>query len=100
MSPTACARDATGRWHCARKPRRCPACGAASVAGILYGYPMFSPELESQLAAGRVVLGGCCVTDDDPRWHCTTCGTDLWGPSPPSDPTLLGESDNPNASRP
>jgi hypothetical protein len=23
---------------------------------------------------GEVVLGGCCVTDDDPKWFCRECG--------------------------
>jgi hypothetical protein len=25
------------------------------------------------MEAGRVVLGGCCVTEDDPKWQCADC---------------------------
>jgi ribosomal protein L37AE/L43A len=56
-----------------RKPRKCPACGSARVARILYGLPAFSKRLEADMNAARVVLGGCCVTDDDPSWQCADC---------------------------
>jgi hypothetical protein len=35
--------------------------------------PVYSPELEVDLNAGRVTLGGCCVTMDDPVWQCAGC---------------------------
>ena len=57
-----------------RKPRRCPRCGSARVAEVLWGLPAGSPELDRDLEAGRVVLGGCCVGDDDPAWECADCG--------------------------
>jgi hypothetical protein len=22
---------------------------------------------------GDIVLGGCCVTENDPEWHCNDC---------------------------
>jgi hypothetical protein len=28
--------------------------------------------------AKRVVLGGCVVSFDDPKWECAECGTQLW----------------------
>jgi hypothetical protein len=34
---------------------------------------MFDEELESRLNAEEIVLGGCCVSDDDPRWQCVEC---------------------------
>jgi hypothetical protein len=43
------------------------------VARILYGLPNFDEELERRLAAGEVVLGGCCVFGDDPVWRCLEC---------------------------
>jgi len=57
----------------ARKPVRCPSCGAAPVASILYGLLAFDEDLEQAMAEGRVALGSCCVTDDDPDWVCTYC---------------------------
>lgn len=60
-----------------RKPRRCPACGSARVATILWGLPAGSPALDRDLEAGRVALGGCCVGDDDPAWACADCGAEV-----------------------
>jgi hypothetical protein len=33
----------------------------------MYGYPLFSEELEQKLEAGKITLGGCCISDDDPK---------------------------------
>jgi hypothetical protein len=67
-------------------PTACPACGGPRVASILYGLPAFSPELDRELNEGRVVLGGCCVSGDDPKWQCADCHH-RWGrlrwPDPP-----------------
>ena len=56
---------------------KCPQCGSEKIADILYGYPGFSPELDKLLDKGKVVLGGCCITDNDPLWRCTECGNDI-----------------------
>lgn len=61
------------RYTSPHKPDRCPACGSRRIADILYGYPAFSKELEADVAAGRVMLGRCCVTGDDPAWECLDC---------------------------
>jgi rubredoxin len=55
----------------------CPRCGSAKVAQILWGYPRFSEELEADLAAGRVVLGGCMVGPDQASHACTACGLEF-----------------------
>lgn len=60
------------------KPDRCPECGSAKVASILYGLPDFSDELERELNAEEVELGGCIIMDDDPLWHCVEC-QHRWG---------------------
>ena len=56
--------------------RRCPFCGSHEVVPILYGLP--GPEMMEQAEAGKIALGGCCVTGDDPNWHCNKCGHE-WG---------------------
>lgn len=61
------------RYESKRKPRKCPACSSHRVAIILYGMPAFSAKLEKDLNAGRIILGGCCITDDDPEWQCADC---------------------------
>jgi hypothetical protein len=60
------------------KPEVCPKCRSERVAEIRYGLPDFSEELERELEAGEVVLGGCVVTGGDPSWHCVECGH-RWG---------------------
>ena len=62
-----------------RRARRhgttCPACGEGDARPIIWGMP--SPELMDAVQAGLidVVLGGCCVTDDDPTHACRACGS-------------------------
>ncbi|QHI70501.1 hypothetical protein [Tichowtungia aerotolerans] len=65
-----------------RKPRKCPKCGSDRIASYLFGMPMFDEKLDRDLEAGRIVLGGCCVADDDPRWKCTDCELDIYGTEP------------------
>lgn len=55
------------------KPRKCPKCGSEKVADILWGMPAYSRELQEDLDNGKIVLGGCCVTDNDPEWQCVDC---------------------------
>ena len=61
------------------KPDDCPECGSKKVASIRYGLPMlFDEELKRRLNAGQIILGGCCITDDDPLWQCVEC-QHRWG---------------------
>jgi len=60
------------------RPSKCPQCGSLRVAAILYGLPIFDDGLRRDLEAGRVVLGGCCVSNDSPAWRCLACGH-KWG---------------------
>jgi hypothetical protein len=60
------------------RPDECPKCGKKPVAYILYGLPDFSPELEKKCDEGKVVLGGCVVSDDDPKWQCTGCRANFY----------------------
>ena len=61
-----------------RKPRKCPQCGSAKIADILYGLPIFSPELDKSLKEGKITLGGCVIRGDDPKWKCAECETDIY----------------------
>ena len=67
-------KEQDNRMERVKKPARCPACKHAPMASILWGYPAFSPDLEKDIEEGRVVLGGCCVSMDDPAWECSRCG--------------------------
>ena len=66
------------RYEYRRKSRKCPSCGSNKIANILFGMPAFSEELENDLKEGRVVLGGCCVSDDDPSWQCADCDIKIY----------------------
>ena len=57
----------------------CPKCGSIKIAEILYGMPTFSEELQTAMDKGQVVLGGCCIRDDDPSWRCVECNFDIFG---------------------
>ena len=62
------------------RPVKCPACGRRKGALIAYGLP--SPEdwdeIKKRMDAGAMVLGGCCVTGEDPEYKCAACDH-KWG---------------------
>ena len=74
------------------RPRKCPRCGSERIAKILYGMPAFSEELRLEMKVGRVVLGGCGVTGNDPRWRCLDCGYGMGRPRGESG-AALGDDD-------
>ena len=66
------------KYKSTKKPKRCPACGSENIAGILYGLPVFSPSLEKEIKENKTVLGGCCITEDDPAWKCIDCNAEIY----------------------
>jgi hypothetical protein len=50
---------------------KCPSCDTDNVVPIVYGYP--DPETMESSERGELSLGGCCVTENDPEWHCKKC---------------------------
>ena len=63
----------------ATKTRRatCPRCGSGHVGRILRGEPAVDAELEADLRAHRVTLGGCLVWEDQSDRRCNTCGLEF-----------------------
>ena len=55
----------------------CPKCNSKNIAEILWGLPNFI-EIKDDLEAGKIFLGGCCVTDESSKWHCNDCKHE-WG---------------------
>lgn len=51
----------------------CPDCKSKSSAKIIWGYVHLTSELKEDIALGKYVLGGCLVTDHDPKWECNSC---------------------------
>lgn len=52
----------------------CQKCRAPMLP-ILFGMPTHEAFEASE--RGEVILGGCCVTGNDPDWQCPTCGATL-----------------------
>ncbi len=49
----------------------CPYCGSVRVIPIAYGLP--SAEGMARARRGEIVLGGCCLSRESPRWACRKC---------------------------
>jgi hypothetical protein len=61
----------------------CPKCSSVKdVIPIEYGYP--GEEMMEEEKTGKIRLGGCCVTDDNPEWHCKACRYE-WQTNHPKD---------------
>ena len=48
-------------------------CGEKLIE-IVYGMP--GPELFEASERGEVILGGCCIGDEDPEYRCKKCKFD------------------------
>ena len=70
--------------------KKCPKCGAVSIASILFGYPSMSEDLQDDLDSGMVVLGGCVIRHDfEPARHCNECFYE-WRTDGPYDGEYVG----------
>ena len=49
----------------------CPKCQSKKIVPIQYGEP--SMETLDKSEAGKLVLGGCCVTEESTKWYCVDC---------------------------
>jgi len=54
----------------------CPKCSSKNTCRIVWGYP--SSNMMKLAQEGKVVLGGCIISDNDPMWHCLDC-SNHWG---------------------
>ena len=61
------------------RPAQCPACGATTVARIIWG-------LVVEPVPGKVVYGGCCIPETPAKWACETC-EHQWGRDEETDDT-------------
>ena len=59
-------------------PKKCPVCGSVKIAAYLWGEPAYSEEFEADLKGKKIILGGCCISDDDPFCACVKCNTDFY----------------------
>ncbi len=54
--------------------KECIRCGGKNVVPILYGYPGDMDYVLKLVEEKKLVLGGCCVSDNDPAFECLDCG--------------------------
>ena len=54
-------------------PPACTRCGSLDTIPIAYGLP--GPEMMAEAERGEIVLGGCCIEEDQPTHECRACGT-------------------------
>ena len=52
--------------------KKCLKCGLSNSIKILYGLPSFEAHLKAQ--AGKIKLGGCCISAGAPEYSCKDCG--------------------------
>lgn len=57
---------------------QCSVCKSKNYAEIIYGLQSFNDELEQAIKKKEIVLGGCLITEHDPKWKCNKCGN-RWG---------------------
>jgi hypothetical protein len=65
-------------YYSVKKPGLCPKCGSKRIAEILYGFPDSSPELNTALKNGTIVIGGCEITGHDAMWQCVDCNAEIF----------------------
>jgi len=66
--------ESAARIERSEKPAQCPQCGHGPLADIIYGFPIIDDDLIKRWNEGSIVIGGCVITGDEPRWACATCG--------------------------
>ena len=59
-------------------PAKCPKCGCARVALLLYSRADAAGISREELQIRRAVPAGRAPTGNDPRWRCLRCRTE-WG---------------------
>ena len=52
---------------------KCTQCNGTSVAEIIYGLCEITNELEQAINKKQIILGGCLIGNNDPKWECTDC---------------------------
>ena len=60
------------------KQDKCPVCGSKKIATYLRGMPAYSEQLQNDIDEGNIILGGCCISEDDPFCICTDCKTEFY----------------------
>ncbi|NMC58438.1 MAG: carboxypeptidase regulatory-like domain-containing protein [Candidatus Methanofastidiosa archaeon] len=60
---------------CKPSEKICPQGHSDSIIPIIYGYP--TKKQLKKAKKGKIKLGGCVITNCDPKWHCTKHNIDF-----------------------
>jgi len=60
------------------KPKICPFCKSKKIAKYIYGLPDYSEKLQMKIDKGKIILGECCLSGDDPDYACIDCKTNFF----------------------
>ena len=61
-------------WVSTGNMGECPKCGGTDMAIILYGLPSEELLHSKKVKEKKIILGGCCVGEDNPKQECNDCG--------------------------
>ena len=56
-----------------KKPKNCPNCKSERVVVIQYGLPMDMAQVERDIKAEKIILGGCGISESLPDFSCLDC---------------------------
>jgi hypothetical protein len=61
-------------WENTGNMGECPKCGGTDMSIILYGLPSEELLHSKKVKEKKIILGGCCVGEDNPKQECNDCG--------------------------
>ncbi len=56
---------------------KCSKCGSTHIGNYMYGLIHPDAKLDAKIDKGEIRLGGCMISEDNPKYFCLKCGTDL-----------------------
>ncbi len=51
----------------------CQSCKSKNTCLIFWGYPGDMEQYLENISKKEIAVGGCTVSDNDPKWECTDC---------------------------
>lgn len=51
----------------------CSKCKSTNITKYLWGFPVFSNQLMSDVEEGRVILSGCIINGGESDFYCNNC---------------------------
>ena len=61
-----------------QKPNECLHCGFEPVSHLLYGVHEIDEKMQRDIDSRRILLGGCSILKDSPKWFCSNCQTEYF----------------------